>query len=238
MLRKDLKLLNLKNPIASIAFFLLFASVTGRGIFDFSGQEYRHIVFALPFAFLALSITPPLVSVKLRLYPDIYLSLQSIAIVVLLLLPPNEDYFSILYVCLTIQAVSYFSIRKGFVWIAIFSFLLLAALMYAQGPKAGVLFFTVPLAGCLMTGLYVMAARRALDEKNKSQALLAELQGAYKKLEEYTKQAETFAATEERNRLARELHDSVTQKLFSMTLTAEAARMSYDKEPAAVVPLL
>jgi signal transduction histidine kinase len=238
MPKRDSVLLNLKNPIASIAFFLLFASVAGRGIFDFSGQEYRNTVFIILFVFLALSITPAFISSKIRLYPDIYLSLQSLCIVILLLMPPNEDYFSILYVCLTIQAASYFSARKGFVWIAIFSLLMLAALMIAQGLKAGALFFPVPVAGCILTGLYIMAARKALDEKNKSQALLAELQIAYKKLEDYAKHAEIFAAEEERNRLARELHDSVTQKLFSMTLTAEAARMLYDKEPAGVVELL
>ncbi len=238
MLERVSKLLNLQNPIASIAYFLLFASVAGRGIFDFAGQEYRHIVFIILFVFLGLSITPPFITLKIRLYPDIYLSLQSIFIVTLLLLPPNEDYFSILYVCLTIQAVSYFSIRKGFVWIAIFSILLFAALVYARGTKEGALFFPVPLAGCIITGLYIMAARKALEEKNKSQTLLTALQGAYNKLEDYTKHAETFAAAEERNRLARELHDSVTQKLFSMTLTAEAARMIYEKEPAGVVSLL
>ena len=36
-------------------------------------------------------------------------------------------------------------------------------------------------------------------------------------------QAKTSAAAEERNRLARELHDSVTQNLYSVTLYAEAA---------------
>jgi signal transduction histidine kinase len=36
---------------------------------------------------------------------------------------------------------------------------------------------------------------------------------------------------EERNRLARELHDSVTQQLFSMTLTAQAARAHMEKNP-------
>lgn len=36
---------------------------------------------------------------------------------------------------------------------------------------------------------------------------------------------------EERNRLARELHDSVTQQLFSMTLTSQAARAHLEKNP-------
>ncbi len=44
-------------------------------------------------------------------------------------------------------------------------------------------------------------------------------------------QARRAAQVEERSRLARELHDSVTQTLFSMTLTAEAARAQIDRNP-------
>ena len=45
---------------------------------------------------------------------------------------------------------------------------------------------------------------------------------------------EELAAVHERNRLARELHDSVSQTLFSMTLTAEAARLLLDRDPSRV----
>jgi signal transduction histidine kinase len=231
-------LLARKNKVTYIAFFLLFASVAGRAFFNYSGYKLRYIVDTLLLVFLALSITPQFITSRINLYPYVYLVLQSVLISTLLILPPNFDYFSILYVCLTIQAMTFFSIKKGFLWIAFFSFLLLAALLYSQGLKGGILFFPVPLAGCILTALYIMAARKAEEEKNRSQALLEELQSAYKKLEEYTKQAEEFAAAGERNRLARELHDSVTQKLFSMTLTAEAARMIHEKDPVKVVSLL
>jgi signal transduction histidine kinase len=40
-------------------------------------------------------------------------------------------------------------------------------------------------------------------------------------------QAEQLAVLEERQRLARELHDSVTQALYSVTLYADAARMAF-----------
>jgi signal transduction histidine kinase len=43
-------------------------------------------------------------------------------------------------------------------------------------------------------------------------------------------QAQEAAALEERARLARELHDSVTQALFSMTMHAEAAQMALRRE--------
>lgn len=41
-----------------------------------------------------------------------------------------------------------------------------------------------------------------------------------------------LSVVEERNRLARELHDSVSQTLFSVVLTAEAAATLVDREPA------
>ncbi|MEI7556171.1 histidine kinase [Candidatus Chlorohelix sp.] len=47
-------------------------------------------------------------------------------------------------------------------------------------------------------------------------------------------QAQLVAALEERNRLARDLHDSVTQTLFSITLTAESARAMLIKKPERV----
>ncbi|HEY8599712.1 MAG TPA: GAF domain-containing protein, partial [Thermomicrobiales bacterium] len=43
----------------------------------------------------------------------------------------------------------------------------------------------------------------------------------------------SLAVVEERNRLARDLHDSVTQSLFSMNLTIEAARLLLHRDTAA-----
>jgi signal transduction histidine kinase len=45
-------------------------------------------------------------------------------------------------------------------------------------------------------------------------------------------QTREYAVIEERNRLARELHDSVTQSLFSVTLLSEAALSLLDRQPA------
>jgi signal transduction histidine kinase len=45
--------------------------------------------------------------------------------------------------------------------------------------------------------------------------------------------ARTLSIVEERNRLARELHDAVTQRLFALRLTGEAAAALLDRDPAA-----
>ena len=44
----------------------------------------------------------------------------------------------------------------------------------------------------------------------------------------------SLAIVEERNRLARELHDSVTQTIFSMTLASESARILLERDPSRV----
>jgi signal transduction histidine kinase len=50
--------------------------------------------------------------------------------------------------------------------------------------------------------------------------------------------AADLAASEERARLARELHDSVTQALFSMTLQTRAAELLLERDPAAAAEKL
>jgi PAS domain S-box-containing protein len=52
--------------------------------------------------------------------------------------------------------------------------------------------------------------------------------------EDLRRQAAALAANEERANLARELHDSVTQALFSMGLTARALELLLDRDPTAV----
>jgi signal transduction histidine kinase len=75
---------------------------------------------------------------------------------------------------------------------------------------------------------------RTQADQAKSQHLLEGLQLAHQKLQEYAAQAQELAAARERNRLARELHDSVSQAIFSITLTSQAARLLLDRDPARV----
>jgi signal transduction histidine kinase len=63
------------------------------------------------------------------------------------------------------------------------------------------------------------------------------LAGALENARLYRK-AQAAAVLEERNRLARELHDSVTQQLFSMTLTSQAARAQLERNPQRVAAQL
>jgi len=73
---------------------------------------------------------------------------------------------------------------------------------------------------------------RTQADQAESQRLLTDLQSAHQKLQEQAAQAEELAAARERNRLARELHDSVSQIIFSITLTSQSARLLLERNPA------
>lgn len=58
------------------------------------------------------------------------------------------------------------------------------------------------------------------------------------KNERLAKQAAGMATMEERQRLARDLHDSVSQQLFAIGMTAGAASKLYDRDPERARPLI
>jgi signal transduction histidine kinase len=64
---------------------------------------------------------------------------------------------------------------------------------------------------------------QAEEARARAESLLVELQQANQRLQELAGQAEELAIAKERNRLARDLHDSVAQTLYGLTLQSEAA---------------
>ena len=70
--------------------------------------------------------------------------------------------------------------------------------------------------------LYYRRARHITDEDVRLAESVGNQAGLAIESERLREQAELSAAVSERNRLARELHDSVTQNLYSVTLYAEA----------------
>jgi signal transduction histidine kinase len=106
--------------------------------------------------------------------------------------------------------------------------------MVGLGWLEGLALVMLFLAVCAFLISYDFLYSRTQADQAESQRLLADLQFAHQKLQEYAAQAEELAAARERNRLARELHDSVSQVLFSVTLTSQSARLLLERDPARV----
>jgi len=85
--------------------------------------------------------------------------------------------------------------------------------------------------------LFVVAASAAILEatrrRREAQGLLAELEGANAELKDYAGKVRELAVSEERTRMAREIHDSVGHYLTVVNVQLEAANKLLDKRPGA-----
>jgi two-component system, NarL family, sensor histidine kinase YdfH len=81
----------------------------------------------------------------------------------------------------------------------------------------------------LFVVIYVLLYTRQMEAREQAQALLAELEAANRQLAEYAAQVEDLALAAERQRMARELHDTLAQGLAGLILQLEAARSQLDQ---------
>ncbi|MFQ5401683.1 MAG: histidine kinase [Anaerolineae bacterium] len=84
-------------------------------------------------------------------------------------------------------------------------------------------FILLYTAALIFVAAFVTMTQQAIETRQRSEQLLAELQNAHTQLQAYADQAEELAVANERNRLARDLHDAVAQTLYGLTLQAAAA---------------
>jgi len=167
-----------------------------------------------------------------------YLALQCAIVLALFLTKPLVDYYAVLCVGLSIVAARDLESPADVTWLAILCATVVAGLVLAFGLGEAVQYIPIYIAACLLLGMYGRTSRRAEEARARSDELRAELEVVNRRLRAYAEQAEESAAAQERARLARELHDAATQTVFSMNLTAEAARMAVTEDPGRVPTLL
>jgi len=197
-------------------------------------QSNLSVVILLLAIYGLLYILEPWLSSHINWHKFLYFPVQTTVVIALTNLRPFTDISSLLYVPLCIQVMRAFSRRSALIWIIIYVVLLAVTLILGMGWQEGLALILLYLAVCTFLISYDFLYSRTQADQAESQRLLADLQSAHRKLQEYAAQAEELAAARERNRLARELHDSVSQAIFSITLTSQSARLLLDREPARV----
>jgi signal transduction histidine kinase len=161
-----------------------------------------------------------------------YLVLQSFLVIGVLIVSSYEDFLAMLFVPLGLDAVSFFGKRLGYLSIAILSLAIIVTLLYSDvGPLFGLAMGVLYSGVCFLFGGYAHQVQKAEAAHTQNQRTFDELQAAHRLLQGYADQRASLAVEQERNRLARELHDSVTQTVFSMNLAAQSARLLFDREP-------
>jgi signal transduction histidine kinase len=162
--------------------------------------------------------------------PGVYFGAQILILCLLFLLrSDNEDAFNFLFLILTIHIAVVSPARMAILWIAV-GFGMLSLLILATvglGGLYAILFYSVTFVVCGFFGSTIQEVER---ERDHNQRLVEELQSAQQKLRE-------LAVIEERNRLARDLHDSVKQQVFAVSMQLGAARALLDEENQAYGPV-
>jgi len=220
-------------------YYLIFAAVAVRLGVQAVTEGFPPLVqFALLAAFLLLSLLQPVVHRRLPSLVQPLLALAVGAVTGMLFTLPRKDYYCLLYVAISLSVTRYVPLRFGTPWLAGLCALLAVVLSLVFGLAEGVSYIPVYIAGVLVIGLYGRANRKAEEARARSEELAGRLQEANQLLRKYAERAEEVAAAQERSRLARELHDAVTQIVFSMNLTAEGARLACEADPRKVPGML
>ena len=207
-----------------------FVAVFLRSILVYQDSPELGQVLALLLIWLVLAASEPFISNRWVSYFPIYLAGQTLLVLVLLTTADSPDYFAALFNILSMQVMQRLNPRVGVLWIGFcaLAMALLLAPAYGSQVIALTLIYT---AGNTIFGAYALATRRAQAARDQNLAFIHQLQEANRRAQDYSIQLEQLAVERERNRMARDLHDSVTQAVFSMTLTTQSALMLLDRDP-------
>ena len=163
------------------------------------------------------------------------LALQIALVTLMSVLDPSSssatNNFSILFFILSAEVMLVLPQKIAIVSIVIFSLVSAAVFVYGAGIESGLRSAAVNGAGYFFFGAFAAALRQVQAAHGTSAKLLEELQIAHQRLREYADRVERMAAIEERNRLAREMHDSLGHRLTVAAVQLEGAQRLIAKDP-------
>jgi signal transduction histidine kinase len=215
----------------------MFVSVVLRSILVFQTSPfYEQLMYALSAWFLAL-LGNILFAERSPWGSRIFIGLELLLTEYLLLIT-QTDFFGFLFTIPCMQVRQQFTQRGAMLLLALSTMLTFLTLFRSYNLFDVFAISIVFFGGSLFLISYIGLTGRARAVQEQQQKLLDELQQANNRLIFYSRQLQQLSAGRERQRLARELHDSVTQTIFSMTLTTQSAIILLDRDRQQVATLL
>jgi len=153
-----------------------------------------------------------------------YIIIQGVLALVISAFAKNMGMTFALFMGLLGEAIGVFGLtRKGVLASAYYLVLLAINIVQFSGLSASgsIILTLIPMTIFVVT--YVTLYMRQNDAREQAQALAAELESANRQLSEYAAQVEDLTIANERQRMARELHDTLSQGLAGLILQLEAA---------------
>jgi signal transduction histidine kinase len=218
-----------KNLLLTLPAVLSFIIVSLSGLLDLETSQQRIwaagllAVYGILFLALNLHRLPPIGE-------HACVAVMTACVASLLIFQPGWGVFPILFFVLGPMVMIHFPLRVGLMWIGIFT-LIIGIVFFASISLDGLLSWLVYSVGNLFFGMFGYAMRQSEEERKRSQQLLIELQEAHEKLQAYTEQLEELTIAQERNRIAREMHDTLGHRLTIAAVQLEGAQRLVHKNP-------
>jgi signal transduction histidine kinase len=205
---------------------VLWLAVFVRAIVDASLLDgVQWIVCAnLMLLYAVLLITEHAVTSRFAGYPALYVTLQIVIVFTLMMRYQELDFFPVLFIPVSAQVFRAFSRPSRYWWLAALTGTMAVGLLATQEWSRSFPLILLYASGYFFVASYAVVTEQAEAAERQSRQLLTDLQQAYQRLETSSAQVEALAVLEERNRIARDLHDSVSQSLYGLTLATEAAK--------------
>ncbi|MEK6324893.1 MAG: sensor histidine kinase [Acidobacteriota bacterium] len=157
----------------------------------------------------------------------VYFAIQIVLSVTIIYLLPSGAIF-LITLPLAGQSVVLLTRR----WVAAVCFviflMMVAPIWWRGGIVPALIVGMIFLAGMVFVVVFTQIAVNEREARAEVERLAAELSEANRKLREYASQVEELATARERNRLAREIHDSLGHYLTVVNVQIEAARAVID----------
>jgi signal transduction histidine kinase len=215
--------------------FLIYIAVAARAV-GWSQDDWPlpNLVWILLGFYGLLMFSEQAVTRRFSWYPRLYTLVQSALVIAMLYISPGVDFIAMLFYPLSFQAVQFFPGLTGFIWIGVYILAMMGLFLVGMEADPGISMVLGSGAASGLMGSFAYMMRRTEKRRLENQQMFADLQVAYRQLKDSAAQTEALAAAEERHRLVRELHDSLTQTLFSMNLAVQAAQLSAQEIPSTV----
>jgi NarL family two-component system sensor histidine kinase YdfH len=155
----------------------------------------------------------------------VYFALQAALLQAIVLVTDLQDLSLGLYMALTGEAAGALWPHRRAIALAVsfYAGLVLLNVVLTWGPEAVIR--VLPILGLMLLFVltYVILFVRQTEARERAQTLLRELETAHSQLQEYAAQVKELTISQERERMARELHDTLAQGLAGLILQLEAA---------------
>jgi len=160
-----------------------------------------------------------------------YILIQGILAFVLVLISANTNIVIALYSSLAGTTVGIAGRTRmtilGGVFYTLLGFLSIFLVSDLETLRQFSIFF---LASVGFSSFFAYAFFRQIEAREESQRLLNELEEAHQQLSKYALEVENLSITNERQRMARQLHDTLAQGLAGLILQLEAADIHIEKK--------